>query len=503
MAAKRAREHTVDSPPCRANLGDGKVKSSKDFAKPVYLVAPLMSEEPAHSVFMVEAAAVADGDEPPRARTVAGLPGSRHAMSFVATHSEQGSWIVGVGGIGGGTIIYDPVTMKTVRGPDLAYPKRKPILISLGSKVYAISRRPRVHDSKFDFEPWFESLSFRKGVPSIYRHDLPSWKSLPAPPFFPCFLDPIEYRNPPRTSVASYAAVGSHILISLDCSEVGTYAFHVVEKTWEKVCDENLPFVGQAVPLGGSLFAACYAINLRTTAAILHISINSSLTSVASSKLTTSVLSILEYPVSSVGDPLPHLCPNGKGSFCFTWLGPSRRIHKASHANDLQIILTTFKIDNMDSILAACQTESAEAKDLQVPVQVKHQNQTYKLHGPSAFRDSPMPVIASLSIREEGKGRYDHNRLGIYTAVVDSFIGRKYYRRRRRAPRDVPAQSGQTLPNAERSLQLQFLQRGRVEAALRRKSAWDSERRRQRHRGVRSGGRERRRQLQGAEATGK
>ncbi|TVU13431.1 hypothetical protein EJB05_40487, partial [Eragrostis curvula] len=46
--------------------------------------------------------------------------------------------------------------------------------------------------------------------------------------------------------------------------------------------------------------------------------------------------------------------------------------------------------------------------------------------------------------------------------------------------------TAETLPNAERSLQLQFLQRGRVEAALRRKSAWDSERRRQRHRGVRT-----------------
>jgi hypothetical protein len=37
---------------------------------------------------------------------------------------------------------------------------------------------------------------------------------------------------------------------------VGTYAFHVVNKTWEKIHDENLPFVGQVVPLCGSLFAA-------------------------------------------------------------------------------------------------------------------------------------------------------------------------------------------------------------------------------------------------------
>jgi hypothetical protein len=40
---------------------------------------------------------------------------------------------------------------------------------------------------------------------------------------------------------------------------LGTYAFHVVNKTWEKVHAENLPLVGQAMPLGGggNLFVAC------------------------------------------------------------------------------------------------------------------------------------------------------------------------------------------------------------------------------------------------------
>ncbi|TVU26580.1 hypothetical protein EJB05_29134, partial [Eragrostis curvula] len=404
MAAKRAR--TVDSPPPHsAKPGDDEAMKS---AKPVYLVAPRTStDKPSHSVFMVDTAAVTavdddDGRKPRRrrARAVAELPSggaSSHAKSFVAAHSEQGSWILGAGGTGG-TVIHDPSTAETLRGPELTQPKREPVLLFLGGKVYAISRCPSVHDSEFDFEPWFESLSFRKGPPSIYRNDLPHWKALPSPPCFPCFLDPVEYRNPPRVWVSSYAAVAasSHILISLeDNNEAGTWAFHVVKKAWEKVCDEGLPFVCQAAPLGGSLFVACYTTNnTDTSAAIFRMSISGS-----SGKLTTSLLSILKCPpVASVGDPLPLFSPMGKGSFCSTWLGPSCQIRKASsHAKKgLKIILTTFKIDNFEDILTACETECGVAKDLQVQVQVTQQK--YKLHGASLSENSPMPVIAPLAM---------------------------------------------------------------------------------------------------------
>ncbi|XP_072146955.1 uncharacterized protein [Setaria viridis] len=194
-------------------------------------------------------------------------------MSFVAAHSKHGTWIVGVGGLGGSTIIYEPSTPAagTLRGPELSVPKEEPILISHGGKVYAISRRPKVHRRlNLDFPPWFESLSFKKGVACIYHDGCPSWKSLPPPPCFPCSLDPWDFRYPPDISVSSYAAVGSHMLLSLQQEETGTYAFHLVEKTWEKVCDKNLPFVGQAVPIGGSLFAACRVMpnsGLHTTGA--------------------------------------------------------------------------------------------------------------------------------------------------------------------------------------------------------------------------------------------
>uniref|UniRef100_A0A0E0L5K7 Uncharacterized protein n=1 Tax=Oryza punctata TaxID=4537 RepID=A0A0E0L5K7_ORYPU len=213
-AAKRHSGYTVGSPPKLAKQGDDTVESSAaefakhgddtvessaaefakqgddtvgssaaEFAKPVHLVAALWADKPSYSVFTVDAAAVAGGNnnEPARARTLGGLPRARHGMSFVAAHSEHGSWIVGIGGIGGNTILYDPTTPGTLplEGPTLAYPKGEPILIWHGSKVYAISRRPMVHQkSNLDFPPWFESLSFEKGVPCIFDPDCPYWEWL-------------------------------------------------------------------------------------------------------------------------------------------------------------------------------------------------------------------------------------------------------------------------------------------------------------------------------------
>ncbi|GJM97230.1 hypothetical protein PR202_ga14140 [Eleusine coracana subsp. coracana] len=346
---------------------------------------------------MVEAAAaLADGADPPRARTVAGIPGARRGMSFVATHSVQGSWIVGVGGKEGNTVIYDPSAMKTFEGPEVSYPKHQPILISLDSKVYAISRRPTVYDKKYDFVPWFESLSFKKGVPGISGEKFSFWKALPPPPFFPFMLDPLEYCNPPTVSVSSYAAFGSHILLSPDCKETGTYAFHVVEETWEKVCNNNMPFVGQAVALGGGLFAACSTIhnNFATAAIVFRMSIIKG-SSIPGASVKLIVRSLSTLPLASMGDPpLPLLCPAGKGSFCSIKLGQGFCEGK----DHVQIILTAFKIDNIEAVLTASQTEHADASVLQLPVEVHHQNQTYLLEAPFPFKNPCMPVIALLSM---------------------------------------------------------------------------------------------------------
>ncbi|CAN6247245.1 unnamed protein product [Urochloa humidicola] len=427
---KRRRGDAVGSPPNIANPGDDAVESTAEFAKPgddavgstaefakpddatvdstaefakpVFLVGALWAEEPAYSVSMIDGAAVGDGNELPVARTLAGLPDAEHGMSFVAAHSKHGTWIVGVGGLGGSTIIYDPSTPgSTLRGPELNYPKEEPILISHGGKVYAISRRPMVNRKlNLDFPPWFESLSFEKGVACIYHDGCPLWEMLPPPPCFPCFLDPWTYRYPPDISVSSYAAVDSHILLSLQQEETGTFAFHVVKKTWEKVCDKNLPFVGQAVPLGGSLFAACCVMSNNAAAAaasVFHMSIKSG-TPVVPGKLTTSL--IHEFPVAVEGE-IPRLlfCPLGRGSFCSIRLGSCRPSRKAKYLKDLQIVFTAFQMDNIDAILTACQTESAITKDFYGAVQVKQENQIYKFKGGSRFLASlHMPVVAALSM---------------------------------------------------------------------------------------------------------
>ncbi|CAO2143188.1 unnamed protein product [Urochloa humidicola] len=382
--------------------------SSSEFAKPVYLVAAREDDPAAYSVLKIEATAVAGGDKRPRIHTVAGLPPTEPGMSFVAAHSKHGSWIVGVGGgLRAGTIIFDPRTLKTFQGPRLRYPKHKPILISHGGEVYAISSRPRVV-RPLDCEPWFESLSFNKGVPSKDCGLLVSWSHLPPPPFFPCFLDPYEFRNPPEISVSSYAVVGSYILLSPQPElVVGTYAFHVVNKTWEKIHDKNLTFVGQAVPLGGSLFAACPTANNSITASasasVFHMSIKiPSPTPVAA--VGTPSLSVQEFKVVASEDkiPWPLFCPLGKDSFCFIRLASSCLRKSRKVLQQLQVSLTALSIQNTEAIITHCQSQHAKAKDLLVAVQVKEQSHTCKSKGLFG-----MSVVAAFSMDTENIELWD------------------------------------------------------------------------------------------------
>ncbi|RCV36925.1 hypothetical protein SETIT_8G021000v2 [Setaria italica] len=383
-----------------AKPSDDTKESSAEFAKPVYLVAARDDDPAAYSVLEIDAAAAAGGDEPPRIRTVAGLPASSEpGMSFVAAHSKHGSWIVGVGGgLRAGTIIFDPRTLKTFHGPRLGYPKHEPVLISHGSEVYAISRRPRVVP-RIDCEPWFECLSFNKGVPSKDCGLWVSWSDLPSPPFFPSFLNPYEFRNPPEISVSSYAVMGSYILISPQPElVVGTYAFHVVNKTWEKIHDENLPFVGQALPIGGSLFAACpisnNSITASASASVFHMSIK-----VPPSTLVAAVsnpsLSIQEFKLVASEDkiPWPLFCPMGKDSFCFIRLGSSCRRQSRKASKKLKVSLTALWIENTEAIMTHCQSQGAKAKDLLVAFQVKEQSHKCKSKGLFG-----MSVVAAFSI---------------------------------------------------------------------------------------------------------
>ncbi|KAF8729703.1 hypothetical protein HU200_017659 [Digitaria exilis] len=353
--------------------------SSSEFDKPIYLVAEQGDEPSAYSVIKIDAAA--GGDKSLRARTVADLHNTQQGMSFVAAHSEHGSWIVGIGGRQYGcTIIFDPTTRETFRGPGTAFPKHEPVLISHGGEVYVISRRPQVVPY-LDFEPWFQSLSFNNGVPSIDCGVVPSWSFLPPPPFFPCVLDPYEFASPPKITVTSYASVGSHILLSPQPElKLGTYGFHVVEKTWEKVCDENLPFAGQAVPLGGSLFAACqYSNPLTATALVFHMYLAVQNTAVNTTRLT---IQEIHTVVSKEAIPQPLFCPLGKDSFCSIRLPPLNPIHdKSNRPNMVHIISTNFQIENTEAT-----------------IQVKEHIHTYKCRRQFGLMDSAMPVVAALSM---------------------------------------------------------------------------------------------------------
>ncbi|CAN6250112.1 unnamed protein product [Urochloa humidicola] len=395
-AKKRRRIATVDSPPkSAADPAGDTVGSSTEFAKPVYLVAKRCAREPAYSLLMVDTAAPAAGCTP-AARNLGEFAGTKRGMSFVAVHSKRGSWIVGAGGRGH-IVIYDPSTREAFAGPDLHMPKHKPVLISHGGKVYAMSRRPKVGiRAERDFLPWFECIDFNKGAPRIYKMDSCCWRALPPPPpFFPCLMTPEEFRNPPDITVSSYVAVGPYILVSLQQEEKGTYGFHVVEKTWEKVCDKGLPFVGQAVPLGGSLFAACSVASSNAGAAaaasVFHMSIKTSTTEASPELVTSCVLSVQEYPVASEGEiPRPVFYPLGKGSFCSIRKAARHRSQESNDLVDLQIVLTGFQIDNVEA--------SLKANGLQAPVQLEQHNRTYELNARHLCLDLPMPVVAALSM---------------------------------------------------------------------------------------------------------
>ncbi|KAK8460086.1 hypothetical protein SEVIR_2G274201v4 [Setaria viridis] len=113
--------------------------------------------------------------------------------------------------------------------------------------------------------PWF----FVFDLDHRYYPGGPRWRALPPPPVFPCRLNPLEYRDPPEIRVASYAVVGSHILLSVQ-QDKGTCAFDVDSKKWEMVGDKNLPFIGQAVPLGGHRFVGYLAAPKQGTALLQY-----------------------------------------------------------------------------------------------------------------------------------------------------------------------------------------------------------------------------------------
>ncbi|CAN6196494.1 unnamed protein product [Urochloa humidicola] len=220
--------------------------------------------------------------------------------------------------------------------------------------------------------PWFFVLD-------LNRHS--TWHHLPPPPIFPCRLNPLEYRNPPELRVASYAVAGSHILLSVQ-QDKGTCAFDVDTKKWEMVDDRNLPFIGQAVPLGGHRFVACSKAR-DGAAAVYYIKVFAP----GTTSTGRTELFIVELPVKSVGIvPGQCMCAMGMGRFSSFDIrcvdpGPEAKLDKA------RIVHRSYSlVDGGDTI----STNSV--------VIVKEQRQIYKLRDPSCHLAYPLPVVAALTM---------------------------------------------------------------------------------------------------------
>nr|CAE02720.2 OSJNBa0055H05.7 [Oryza sativa Japonica Group] len=261
----------------------------------VYMVlAHGVEEEPTHSVIEVAAGATV--------RLLLHSTSGR-GMSFAAV----GTRIVGIGL--DQTTVYDPKTSTVRAGCRLVFPKVNPVLVSHGGKLYAVSCCPSVVNGR-DFEPWFlvlDSLGYF------------GWRELPPPPIFPCRLNPLEYRDPPAVRVAAYAIVGSHILLSVSVQQQGqdkgTCAFDMDAEQWEMVLDTNLPFTGQAVPLGDHRFVSC-SMAKGGAASVYYMEVMVFPPGIAGSGTGKKELSIVELQVESKRIVPGHLlCTMGKGSF--------------------------------------------------------------------------------------------------------------------------------------------------------------------------------------------
>ncbi|WVZ72753.1 hypothetical protein U9M48_021164 [Paspalum notatum var. saurae] len=330
-----------------------------------YLVVEHGVDDPTHSVLKVAGA----GAHP--------LLYGKRGMSFAAVGTRHGPRIVGVGP---DTLIYDPKTSTEVLGPRLFRDMLHPVLIPHGSKLYALSRCPAVVGS-VDFMPWFFSFDLND-----YRDYRAGWLDLPPPPIFPCRINPLEYRNPPEVRVASYAMVGSHILLSVqkDKQDKGTCAFDVDTKSWEIVDDKNLPFTGQAVPLDGHRFVACSKARDGAAAVYYMRVFRPEATSTGKMEMY-----ITELPVESKGIIVPgqFLCTMGTGgrfsSFDVRSIDPGtgEKLDKA------RIIYRSYSLVGGG--------DNARTKSVVV---VKQQRKIYKLRDPYYHLAYPLPVVAGLTM---------------------------------------------------------------------------------------------------------
>ncbi|XP_047057502.1 uncharacterized protein LOC124663910 [Lolium rigidum] len=338
-----------------------------DPDKPIYLVvehkaAKNRSAKPAYSILTV-------GATTPMVPLHLTQPG----MSFAAVSSPQGSWIVGVGGEGQGhTIIYDVATSKEFHGPDLSTNKMDPVLIPFRGQLYVLSRRPSVK--------WGA-----RGLEYLPCEDLEP------PPVFPCRINPIEYTNPPEIRVASYATVGSHILLSVQLENVGkvkrkykgTCGYDVDRDVWEMVHAMNLPFLGQDVPLGGHLFLG--RSRVRDGAAVVYsMEVGQSAAS-GKSELSIREVNVVVAPKGRIvlGDLLFPLERGWFSSVC---------VRSADPGPESKLV-----VDNVRVVQRKYAMVGYNAADNNVTIAKQHR-QVYKLVDRSRPLAHPSRVIAAFTV---------------------------------------------------------------------------------------------------------
>jgi hypothetical protein len=241
--------------------------------------------------------------------------------------------------------------------------KREPVLISHGRKLYSFSRRYKVNPDA-DYEPWFEYLSVGEDGPGSAF-----WLDLPPPPFPPFVLTPRQYLDPPEIRVVAYAAVGSYIVLSLEPG--GTFAFHVRNVTWAKVDNSSLPFVGDAVHLGGNHFASRSKAHSGATA-VFYLEVYHA------TRSEPARLSVVNCKVASQ-DIIPGL---GQQLFCAPGLAAGGSF---------------CSVDLMSTRPSSTQPGMLKNAELQLLANDK-QSQIYRFCDRTRFLASPMPLVAVLSM---------------------------------------------------------------------------------------------------------
>jgi hypothetical protein len=237
-----------------------------------------------------------------------------------------------------------------------------------------------------DYLPWFQRICFKDGQPR--------WSDgsqyLDPPPVFPCRIDPLEYMNPPEIRVASYATVGSHILLSVqqdnDPGQVrrkykGTCGFDVNRDVWEMVHDKNLPFLGQAVPLCDHLFLA--RSKARDGAAVVYSMEVGQSTSSGARKLCIREVKVVVAPKGRIvlGELL---FPLEKGRFS------SVRVRSADPGSE-------SKLDKVRVVRRSYAVVGYNSAENSVIIAKQHR-QAYKLVDQSCPLARPYHVVAAFTV---------------------------------------------------------------------------------------------------------